>query len=80
MPLSIVEFIGGVVEGGNLLRVGFAGWRYLFSSAYRHHTHQRWKSVSGWRVFFDIVGGCFGFALSLLGATVTIYALVWWIG
>ena len=75
-----MEFIGGVVEGGKLLQPGCAGWRYLFSSAYRHQTHQRWKSASGWRVLFDIVGGFFGFVLSLLGATVIVYALVWWIG
>jgi len=43
-----------------------AGWRFLFSRAFRQKTLARWREESGLHVMQDIVAGAGGVLLSIL--------------
>jgi len=59
MPADFLDLIEVVVYA-------FYGWRYLLSPSFRAQTHMRWKAEGALSIFFDILFGVFGIALTLL--------------
>jgi hypothetical protein len=56
-----------------------AGWRYLFSSAYRTRKHEDWRHEHVGYVVLDFLGGIVGVAICV-GMIVILCAaiLAWW--
>lgn len=48
------------------LQAAVAGWRYLFSRAFRARTHERWRRANRWRVAWEVTCGLAGIGFTLL--------------
>ena len=68
MPGEFFEIVDVVVYA-------FFGWRYIFSPAFRVHTHKRWKFESRLTIFLEIIYGAFGIGLTLLPFWLLVSAL-----
>lgn len=62
----MLELFGELIELIEWFVNGFAGWRYLFSSAYRKQTHSRWKDAGKARATLEIIAGLSGVIFTLL--------------
>ena len=70
--LSLVEFVGGILEVGAFLVETGGGWRFLLSSRYRSKTRARWKRERRLIILGEIVGATIGICSTV--------AFVVWIG
>ena len=64
--------MGLMAEVSAWLEPAFAGWRYLFSPAYRARIHDGWKHEKSYFVVFDVIIGILGVAASVVVVCVPI--------
>ena len=74
MPWSAFE----ALEFIDWFRAALAGWRFLFSSAYRGETRHRWSHESAFRVIWDISCGIAGIAFTLVLVWVLVALFAGW--
>jgi hypothetical protein len=66
MAEVLASIATGVVELLYWLRGVFAGWRYLFSRAYRDRTHARWRNRSWVYAAVEVVSAAVACAVLLI--------------
>ena len=64
--MTLLNIVDALAELSGIFRAAFAGWRYLFSSAYRQKIHEGWRFESWLYVAWDVVCALAGIAFSLL--------------
>lgn len=58
--------MGFIAEISAWVEPAFAGWRYLFSSAYREQLHEGWQHEKGYYVALDVILGFLGVVASVV--------------
>ena len=68
--------IGETGEIFDWFKAAFAGWRYVFSKAYRKEKHENWKNEKRIYIIWDFILGTAGIAFSIVVIYV-IYSLAY---
>ncbi len=76
--LALLEFLAGLGELWEWLKDGSAGWRYLFSGAYRQKIHAGWRYESRGYIILNVLGALGGMGFTLLVAYVIVALFAGW--
>ncbi|MBS0515590.1 MAG: hypothetical protein JSS16_08965 [Proteobacteria bacterium] len=65
MPLSLLDIVGGIANGADVVSLFAPPWRFLFSHRYRERKRAQWRGGSPHRAVLEQIGGLVSIAVQI---------------